>query len=223
MFRKYEKTFRLLTPKIKVLGKFNLCHKEQVALLCGKIEITEKMDGANVAIIRGNNNKWVLQKRRGLAEQGVHAQYSFFWNWARHNEEKILKIPNGWKVYGELMYAKHNIYYDELPSYFLVFDIWDGREYLHYDNRIFFIKEFGFQHVPILYYGNEKIDVDSFMYIKSACSSNLAEGIVIKNYKKQIRGKLVRPEFMKDLEEDDHWATKAVKRNKLAENVNVFS
>jgi hypothetical protein len=122
-----------LTPNYQVPGKLTLSHADQKALLTGTLEITEKVDGANVAIIRGNGDKWTLQKRRGLADEGVHAQFSFFWNWARHNYQKILAIPHNWIIYGELCYAKHNIYYDQLPSYFLVFDIWDGQRYLKYE------------------------------------------------------------------------------------------
>ncbi len=77
MFRKYEKTFRVDTPKIQIKNKFSLCHDDQLRLLDGKIEITEKMDGANVGIVRSKQG-WTLQKRRGLAEEGVHAQFSFF-------------------------------------------------------------------------------------------------------------------------------------------------
>ncbi len=224
MFRKYPKTFRAKSQRINVKGKLNLCSSEQRDLLNGTIEITEKMDGANVAIIRGKGDKWTLQKRRGLAEQGVHAQFSFFWNWARWNEEKILKIPNNWIVYGELMRIKHNIYYDRLPSFFLVFDIWNGKEYLKHTDRFHCTDRFELNNVPIIHLGNEKVDLDEFMNIKSACSSTeTAEGIVIKNYRKQMRGKLVRPEFMKELDEDDHWMHKAGTPNKLAEGIEWYA
>jgi hypothetical protein len=48
------------------------------------------------------------------------------------------------------------------------------------------------------------------------------EGLVVKNYRKQMRGKLVRPEFMKELEEEDHWLHKAMKRNQLALGTDVY-
>ena len=35
------------------------------------------------------------------------------------------EIPNGWRICGENLYAKHSIFYDKLPSYFMVFSIWD--------------------------------------------------------------------------------------------------
>lgn len=221
MFRQYEKTYRITSSQINIKNKLTLDHKDQCALLTGQVEITEKMDGANVGIIR-NKKGWTLQKRRGLADEGVHAQFSFFWNWARANNDRIMKIPIGWIIYGELLYAKHHIYYDQLPSLFLVFDVWNGKEYIKSEKS-----EFEFLTVPTLYYGNEATMemIDQFMKEKSIYSSiDLREGIVIKNYKKQMRGKLVRPEFMKELDEDEtHWSLKTpVIRNKLCETANIF-
>lgn len=221
MFRKYEKTYRISIPELRINGKFTLTKKEQIGLLTGRISVEEKMDGANTAIIR-NKRGWTLQKRRGLADEGVHQQFSFFWNWARHNEEKIMNIPIGWIVYGELMYAKHNIYYDELPSYWLVFDIWNKRKYLRADERNQVAEELGFQAVPLLYFGNERINPFDFMYKKSRYSKDLAEGIVIKNYRKQTRGKLVRKEFIKQLEEEDHWLNQKLVRNKISALANSY-
>lgn len=222
MFRKYEKTFRISSPSIQVAGKLNLTSGDQKSLLNGKVEISEKMDGANVGIVRSENN-WTLQKRRGLAETGVHEQFAFFWNWARYNESRILQIPKNHIVYGELLYTKHNIHYTSLPSYFLVFDIWNGKEYLDYQDKNVLLEKLGFLSVPILHYGYVTIsEVDRFIG-KSAYADGLMEGIVIKNYHKQMRGKLVRKEFMKELDENDHWMHQAHKRNLLAEGASPYN
>ena len=52
MFRKYEKTYRILVPQIDVKGKHYLSKKEVKKLLGGNVTIMEKLDGANVGIIR---------------------------------------------------------------------------------------------------------------------------------------------------------------------------
>jgi len=215
MFLKYPKTYRITTPKICLKNKLNLSFEEQRALLRGQVEVTEKMDGANVGIIR-HKKGWILQKRRGLADEGIHAQYSFFWNWARLNEERIMSIPVGWIIYGELMFARHHIYYDQLPSYFLCFNVWNGEEFIPKENQ-------PFQTVPTLYRGNELTMemLDKWAFEKSVYSSeNLREGVYVKNYKHQLLGKLVRAEFMKELDEDeDHWMMQKLVKNKLADGV----
>lgn len=66
------------TPNFRVAGKLNLSDAEQKALLNGTVEITEKMDGANTGIVRGNKDKWILQKRRGLADTALTKCFRFF-------------------------------------------------------------------------------------------------------------------------------------------------
>ncbi len=50
MFRKYEKTPRILTPNFNVPGKLYLSKDEVKSLLAGEVVVEEKMDGANVGI-----------------------------------------------------------------------------------------------------------------------------------------------------------------------------
>ncbi len=227
--RGYEKTFRISTPNFCVPGKLTLSDSDQRALLKGTLEISEKCDGGNSGLLRGTGNDWSLQKRRGIATQ-QHPQFSFFWSWARANEEKILQIPENWIVYGELTYAKHNVNYDALPSYFLVFDIWAGDHYLDTNNRLDLCSELNLQHVPMLYYGQLKGDymeqlhqLETFVGKSKISTTVTMEGIVVKNAVKQMRGKLVRPEFMKQLEEDDHWLYKKLVKNQLAPGVNPYA
>lgn len=225
MFRKYEKTFRILTPTFNVRGKYYLSDKDKKALLNGTVEITEKIDGANVAIVRGNKQKWTLQKRRGLADEGSHAQFSFFWNWARYNVEKILNIPSQWVIYGELCFVKHTIEYDQLPSYFLVFDIWNGQEYIRPDKRLDMSKSLGFAHVPVLYYDHlEDIEqLESMIGQSNFSGTSLMEGLVVKNWRKQMRGKIVRPEFIKEMEDEDHWMKQPLKKQKLKNGLEWYA
>ncbi len=77
MFRKYEKTFRILVPTIEVPGKLVLSKNDAGALLSGNVIIEEKMDGANVGIIR-HKNGFALQKRGSLVGPSEHEQFEFF-------------------------------------------------------------------------------------------------------------------------------------------------
>lgn len=214
MFRKYEKTFRLVGPR----GKFMLSSEEIKQLLNGNVVIEEKMDGANVGIIR-HKSGFHLQKRGSLVGQSEHEQFGFFHNWANHqNYEKIMALPIGHIVYGELMFAVHSIYYDKLPDYVLVFDVWDGERYLKYDERAEFCSKHGLSQVPLISRGNySKLQVEQMVPSQSQYG-DVAEGIVVKRYTKNsyYRAKIVRPEFIKQMEESDHWMKYSVKRNKLA-------
>lgn len=226
MFLKYSKTYRIRVPQFDVKGKFMLSGADTQSLLSGQVVIQEKLDGANVAVIGTKQEPgWRLQKRGSLLGPGDHEQFNYFVNWAHKNFEKMKQVPEGWVVYGELMYAQHNIYYDKLPSYFLVFDIWNGDKFLGPMELTGFCQRVGLHHVPILYYGPAPARTDLVKYIpeNSMYGTGRSEGIVVKNWKKQLKGKIVRPEFMKEVDESDHWMEKSVVKNKLTDPQTAIS
>jgi len=137
----------------------------------------------------------------------------------RYNDLSKIKYP--YIVYGELMWATHHIYYDSLPDWFICFDIWDGTQYVDRQRKEDICYRLNIQCVPLLFEGHvESIDeVVPYIEGKSAYSSTEnKEGIQVKNYKKQMRGKIVNSKFLKELDEDDtHWSTNwdSTKLNKL--------
>jgi len=218
MFRKYEKTYRLALPEFIVKGKLLLDHNQVKDLFAGMVTIEEKMDGANIGIIR-HKTGFHLQKRGSLVSTSEHAQFQFFHNWANvQNYDKLMALPKKYIVYGELMYALHTIYYDQLPDFVLVFDVWNGERYLNRFERDKFCDKYSFHQVPLLFTDfYNPVDVQHLVPKKSAYGST-AEGIVIKRYKKNgnyCKAKLVWPRFQKEMEESDHWMHKQLRRNKL--------
>jgi ATP-dependent RNA circularization protein (DNA/RNA ligase family) len=220
MFRKFEKTLRIRVPQINVGSKKFLSRAETKKLLNGKLTITEKVDGANTAIIR-TKNWFKLQKRGSLVGTSEHEQYNFFKAWADKNYEKILKIDTNYIVYGELLRIVHTIYYDKLPDWFLVFAIWNKKNsrYLSWDLVSSLCDDWGLSTVPRL---AEDVYLDrdelfDFIPEISKVGSLPSEGIIVWNFKKQMRGKVVREEFIKKLEIGAHWTKKQSKYNSLIE------
>jgi len=217
MFKKYEKIFRILIPEIHVRGKFTLSKDETRLLLGGKVFIEEKMDGANTGIIRHKRGIH-LQKRGSLVGTSEHEQFNFFCNWAHQkNYEKLMKLPQKYIVYGELMYAVHTIYYDKLPDYFLVFDIWNGQSWLDRDEQDIFCNDYEFSQVPLIAKGTVTLNYLHKLIPDKSAYGDTAEGIVVKRYRNRgyIRGKIVKKKFIKTLEESEHWQRYNVRRNKL--------
>lgn len=214
MFVKYEKTFHVFP----VTSKHNLDRTQLKRLLSGQIIVEEKMDGSNVGIIR-HGKGFSLQKRNSLVGTSVHAQFDFFHNWANGAaRERIMSVPSGTLIYGELLYAVHHIYYDRLPEYFLVFDVRRGKKWLKYDARKAFCEEHGFHTVPLVNRGNFSKDELAKIVPEHSAYGDVCEGVVIKRYAKHgyFRGKIVKPGFIKALDEEEyHWSNHLVKRNKL--------
>lgn len=88
--------------------------------------VTEKVDGANAAIsfISG---KLTLQSRGHILAGGFReSQFDLFKSWASEHETIFRKILHGrYVMFGEWCYAKHRVFYDALPQFFLVFDVFD--------------------------------------------------------------------------------------------------
>ena len=68
-------------------------------------------------------------------------------------------IPDGWRICGENMFALHSIYYTELPSYFIVFAIFDECNVeIDWDKTVEMCNDLGLVHVPVLYDGQWDLD-----------------------------------------------------------------
>lgn len=89
--------------------------------------IEEKMDGANSAISFDSNGRLLLQSRGHYLVGGAReAQFYLFKTWAhRYTMELWEVLTERYVMYGEWLYAKHTIFYTNLPHYFLEFDIYD--------------------------------------------------------------------------------------------------
>jgi len=205
VFRHYDKTFRISVPQYPAAGRFTLSSKEVTQLLAGRVVVEEKMDGANVGIIRHKQGLH-LQKRGSLVGQSEHLQYQRFLAWAMYeNFNQLMKLPIGSLVYGEWLYCVHTLFYDKLPSYFLAFDVWDGKRFLDYDERNAFCIKYGLEQVPLVSVGNyEPKELFDLIPKVSNYGSGMSEGIIVKRYNKHgyLRGKLKHPQF--DIEFDEH-------------------
>ena len=89
--------------------------------------VEEKIDGANSAISFGASGELLLQSRGHYLRGGYRERhFNFMKQWAQAHAEAFYKVLGSrYIMYGEWMYAKHSIFYDALPAYFMEFDILD--------------------------------------------------------------------------------------------------
>lgn len=212
MFRKYEKTYR-----IDKSGKRSLKPHQLFQLFSGNVVVEEKLDGANVGIIR-HSRGFSLQKRGGIVGTSEHPQFQFFHHWANQMMwEQIMELPIGTILYGEWLRCIHTIYYDQLPDWFVSFDVWDGRKYLDRQEREVFCQQYGFSIVPLIGYGKYTLDDIEELVPERSAFGDMAEGVVVKKYHSRkgfMKGKWVRPEFWDKMDEK-HWSTLPVRLNSL--------
>lgn len=89
--------------------------------------VEEKCDGANSAISFDGHGELLLQSRGHYLTGGYRERhYNLLKQWANVHREVFHEVLGSrYVMYGEWMYAKHSVYYDALPHYFLEFDILD--------------------------------------------------------------------------------------------------
>jgi len=118
------------------------------------IVVEEKIDGANTAISFSDDGELMLQSRGHYLEGGYREKhYNLLKQWASVQKDSLYSVLGSrYIMYGEWLYAKHTVYYDMLPHYFLEFDILDrstGR-YLDTDSRHKLLKDLPVCSVPVL-------------------------------------------------------------------------
>jgi hypothetical protein len=122
---KYPRTEHLEGSGIQV-GDEDLNQIPFSEILGKNIVVEEKIDGANVGIsFQGGN---LLLQSRGHYLSGGYKErhYDLFKIFGAQNRDMLYSIlGERYILYGEWTYAKHKIYYDALPSYFIEFDIFD--------------------------------------------------------------------------------------------------
>lgn len=154
--------------------------------ICGKrIVVEEKVDGANTAISFSEKGDLLLQSRGHYLEGGYREKhYDLFKQWATVHSDRFFRVLGArYIMYGEWLFAKHTVYYDALPHYFLEFDILDRNtdKYLSTEERKKLTKYLPVCSVPVLKIGcfNNKEELLSLLgksnYITENKMNSLSE------------------------------------------------
>ncbi|HCQ91508.1 MAG TPA: DNA ligase, partial [Clostridium sp.] len=146
------------------------------------IAVEEKVDGANCGISFDKNGEMLLQSRGHFLNGGYgEKQFSLFKTWTSCHIHDLYKLlGNRYVMYGEWLYAKHTVFYDQLTHYFMEFDIFDKEEgkFLSTKRRKEILKDYKFIiSVLVLHEGklNSFKELTSFLSKSNFKSSNSEE------------------------------------------------
>lgn len=116
--------------------------------------VTEKVDGTNLGLRFDDGGRPWLQSRGHLI--GSEAQFDLLKQWA-HTHAPVLfeRLGTRWLVYGEWLFARHTVFYDALPAYWLVFDAFDLEREVFIDTatRTALLAGLPVDHAPVLWSG----------------------------------------------------------------------
>lgn len=133
------------------------------------VVLEEKIDGANCAISFTRDGELRLQSRGHFLTGGYRERhYDLLKQWAVvHQDAFHAVLGHRYIMYGEWMYAKHSIYYDCLPHYFMEFDVWDREagKFLDTPSRHELLEPLLVCHVPVLASGVFRDMADILQYL----------------------------------------------------------
>lgn len=175
-----------------------------------EVVVTEKMDGENTTMYRDHiharaiTNSYHPSRSRVKNLHGTIAQ----------------DIPEGWRLCGENLQAKHSIAYHDLPSFFMLFSVWNEKnECLSWDETIEWAELIGVPTVPVLWTGiwNEAaisaFSLPEYSDEREGYVIRLADQFAYSDFRKSV-GKFVREGHVD--ESRHHWAREQMIENALA-------
>lgn len=134
-----------------------------------RVIVTEKMDGENTSLYSNYIHARSIDSKNHESRNWVKGF------WSRISAD----IPEGWRVCGENVYAKHSIHYSDLPSYFMGFSIWNKENIcLSWDETMEWFRLIDIVPVPVLYDG--VFDKKKIISLWNDKEWNNSEGYVIR-------------------------------------------
>lgn len=119
--------------------------------------IEEKVDGANAAISFAPDGQMLLQSRGHFLTGGPREKhFNLFKQWAFSLSTVLREVlKNRYIIYGEWLYAKHTVFYDLLPHYFMEYDVLDleNNQFLSTEARRQLLAGLPLVSVPVLFEG----------------------------------------------------------------------
>ncbi|MFB4278555.1 RNA ligase family protein [Nonomuraea sp. MTCD27] len=108
-----------------------------------EVVVTEKLDGENTTLYAD-----------GMHARSPDSAHHPSRAWVKGLQGRIGgRIPAGWRVCGENMYARHSIAYQGLESWFYGFSVWAGDRCLDWDGTVAFLRGLGIPVPPVLWRG----------------------------------------------------------------------
>lgn len=175
-----------------------------------EVVVTEKMDGENTTLYPDYIHARSVDSRQHPSRTWVKTF------WAKMSYD----IPEGWRVCGENLYAKHSVLYSELPSYFLGFSIWnETNTCLDWDATLEWFNLLGIIPVRTLYrgiYDEEKIkSLRLDWYKNEGYVMRICDEFPYSSFRQAV-GKFVRKDHVQTVK---HWMHgQPIEPNGLKEN-----
>ncbi len=178
-----------------------------------EVVVTEKLDGENTTLYRDRLHARSLDSAHHPSRARLKALHARI----------APSIPEGTRICGENLTARHSIAYDALRSVFYAFSVWDGDRARSWDATVAFTRERGLPTPRVRFRGR----FDARTIRKLRVARDREEGYVVRVADAFDRSdfgrcvaKWVRPGHVST---DAHWMHQAVVENGLAPEAALWS
>jgi hypothetical protein len=212
----------IIPPGLKIRDDKLLDDHFRNELLHQPIILEEKIDGANIGIWFDPAGQLYLQNRGQILTlaSSVPSQFGPLKAWIASRQFHFFQILSSrYILFGEWCFAKHTVFYNRLPDYFLGFDLYDREQacFLAQSRRDQFMRALEVATVPGLFAGILGSLEQLLQYLgPSRVGSDTMEGLYIRldtTLCLAIRAKYVRPNFLQT--DEIHWSQRKLEKNRL--------
>ncbi|MFH9348014.1 RNA ligase family protein [Kitasatospora sp. NPDC017646] len=178
-----------------------------------EVVVTEKLDGENTTLYAD-----------GLHARSLDSAHHPSRAWVKGLQSRVgPRIPAGWRVCGENLFARHSIPYADLDSWFHGFSVWTDRDRcLDWDDTVRFLRRLGIPTPRVLWRG--RYDERALRALR--LDLDRQEGYVVRTVRGFPRAefgdrvaKWVRPQHVRT---DTHWMHAAVVENGRGPNAALW-
>ena len=204
-----------------------LSASEVEAFLSRHLIVEEKVDGANIGISISVFGELQVQNRGQYLVEPFDGQFEKLNNWLPPRYDHLFDALGADLIlFGEWCAARHSIGYDQLPDWFLAFDVYDqqAKRFFSTQRRNELARQLGLCTVPQLAEGRFTLSrlkalLDTH---PSQYHDGPMEGIVLRTEEEKwlnARAKLVSARFTQSI--DEHWRKRTIQWN--CQNWNQYS
>jgi hypothetical protein len=171
-----------------------------------RVIVTVKMDGENTTLYRDGMHARSIEYEAHESRTWIRAFHARF----SHD------IPEGYRLCGENLYAKHSIKYERLDEWFLLFSVWQGSTCLSWDETMEWASLLDLKTVPVLYDGLWDEKLIRGLY-EPTFRGDPAEGYVVRLAESfsyaSFRTSLAKYVRANHVTTDDHWKHSVIEPN----------
>lgn len=196
---------------------------EAANLLAEPVVVEEKLDGANLGVSVDVAGNLRLQNRGQYLQPPYHGQFARLGAWLQAHADVLFDtLTSELLVFGEWCAARHSVGYDQLPDWWLVFDVYDRKagQFWSTERRNELAAANGLSTAPTLARG--RFTLPELVTMVNDRPSNFRggplEGIVVRSESEcwtVARAKLVRADFVQSI--GTHWRSRVLEWNRLAQ------